>query len=79
MKKGYTWGWIAWFGMFGILEAAAWLDKDTGDTLSEHVWHWFGIDGDWSLGAVGLLLGSAWLGGHFAFKKWSVRRNRNEE
>ena len=39
----YTWAWIFWFAFFVVVEGVALLDKDRGDTLSEHVWAWFKI------------------------------------
>lgn len=38
-----TWLWVAWLGLFVILEGyALWTDK-RGDTLSETTWRWFRI------------------------------------
>lgn len=34
----YTIGWVTWILAFVALEALALLDRDRGDTLSEHVW-----------------------------------------
>ena len=39
----FTWAWIAWLGMFVVIEGWALIDKDPGDTLSEHIWKWFKI------------------------------------
>lgn len=41
----YTWGWMIWIGLFLVLESVAIVDKDPGDTFSEHVWKWFAIKG----------------------------------
>ena len=38
LKEKYTWLWIAWIAMFGIIEWRAIANKEPGDTLSEHVW-----------------------------------------
>lgn len=62
--------WLAWLGMFLFIEIPAAVNKQSGDTLSEHVWRWFNIK-DKSKGykirrsILGLfLLG---LGFHFQF------------
>ncbi|SCF42657.1 hypothetical protein GA0070618_6696 [Micromonospora echinospora] len=34
--------WVAWFVYFAAVEGAALFNSRTGDTLSEHVWLWFG-------------------------------------
>jgi hypothetical protein len=44
------------------------LNKQPGDTLSEHVWDWASIKGKgggWRLRRVGLLMFLAWLVAHF--------------
>ena len=41
--SGWTVAWIFWIGFFIAVEGAALLDKDRGDTLSEHVWAVFKI------------------------------------
>lgn len=41
----YTWAWIFWLALFAVIEGAAIIDRDRGDTLSEHVWAWFGVRG----------------------------------
>jgi hypothetical protein len=38
-----TWLWLLWLGAFAVLEGYALVSKREGDTLSEHVWRWFGI------------------------------------
>jgi hypothetical protein len=35
--------WLAWLAIFMVLEGYALLTPRAGDTLSEHVWEWFGI------------------------------------
>lgn len=42
---GYTVAWIFWIAMFLLIEGKALIDKDRGDTLSEHVWKWFRVRG----------------------------------
>ena len=39
----FTWAWIFWLVMFAVVEGWALVNKDRGDTLSEHVWKWFKI------------------------------------
>ena len=43
----WTWGWLAWIAAFVVLEGFALAnDRDTRtevDTLSQHIWGWFGI------------------------------------
>ena len=47
MNDTYTWLWIAWLLAFIGIEAAALINKDKGDTLSEHIWKWFSVkEGD---------------------------------
>lgn len=43
MNETYTWLWIAWLLAFIGIEAAALINKDKGDTISEHVWKWFSV------------------------------------
>ncbi len=38
----YTAAWIVWLLYFGVVEVTAVLNSRDGDTLSEHVWLWFG-------------------------------------
>jgi hypothetical protein len=37
----WTWAWLFWIAMFFAIETPALFNKDTGDTLSEHVRKWF--------------------------------------
>ena len=74
LNKKYTWLWIVWVLMFGVIEYSAIKDKRKGDTLSDHVWHLMGKRGyaksglSWLFrGLVGI--GLIWLGGHF-FGSW---------
>ncbi len=43
---GWGWLWVAWLLVFVAIEAAALINKDRGDTLSEHVWAWFSLKGN---------------------------------
>lgn len=43
MNDVYTWLWIGWIALFGVIEGAALINKDKGDTLSEHIWKWFSV------------------------------------
>jgi hypothetical protein len=40
----FTVGWLLWFLYFAILEGVALFNSKPGDTLSEHVWTWFGTN-----------------------------------
>ena len=66
----WAWLWLAWIAVFAVIEAIALGRKAPGDTLSEHIWRWFGIGtpGDrpkvtgWvQLRRFALLAGLAWL------------------
>jgi hypothetical protein len=77
----YTVAWIGWIGYFAIVEGLAIHastkarvnGKGTLDTLSEHVWLWFGIKGDvkdrntaWGFARRMMLCGfMTWLSIHF--------------
>lgn len=39
----YSWLWIAWVAMFGIIETWAIVTKTNGGTLSEHLRRWCGV------------------------------------
>jgi hypothetical protein len=54
--------WLFWLGAFVVIEAAAILRPQPGDTLSEHVWRWFRGWRRWLL--AGFL---AWLFVHLVF------------
>ena len=43
MSALFTWSWVAWIVLFGIIEGAALILHGKGYTLSEHVWKWFAI------------------------------------
>lgn len=77
--SGYTIAWLAWLGAFGVIEAVALWRKGPDDTLSEHVWKWFGTarpagtalpDGWTRLRRFALLSGVVWLGAHFITGGW---------
>ncbi len=69
----YTWAWVAWIIFFVVIEGIALRDRRKGDTLSEHVWKWFGVGqkGWWALvRRTALLVGCAVLMKHFLAKGW---------
>lgn len=60
--------WLLWIASFLGIEGAALWNKQTGDTLSEHVWKWFSVKEKstaWRLRRFGLLSFLAWLAAHF--------------
>ncbi|MET9861973.1 hypothetical protein ABZY93_22150 [Streptomyces smyrnaeus] len=71
----WSWLWVGWLGAFAAIEGTALLNSREGDTLSEHVWRWFGVgrNGEkrpevtgWvRLRRFGLLAFMAWLSVHF--------------
>ena len=70
----YTELWLLWGVFFVVIEGATLLNKEAGDTLSEHVWKWIGKRGypkpsgyKWRRGALSVTL--VWLIGHF-FGDW---------
>lgn len=73
----WTLSWVVWLAAFGVIEGLALLNKRPGDTLSEHVWHWFAVarstpqpDGWTRLRRFALLAGVTWLGVHFVTGGW---------
>jgi len=72
-----SWGWsvlwLIWIAQFFAIEIPALVNKDRGDTLSEHVWKWFAISGDAGKSKSGgyrarrftLIAFLAWLVAHF--------------
>lgn len=75
-----TAGWVAWIAAFIVLEGAALARRRKGredETLSAHIWRWFGTRGPrdsartWAGRAI-LLAGGVWLTGHLAFGWWSI-------
>lgn len=69
MNDTYTWLWVAWLLAFIGIEGAALINKDKGDTLSEHVWKWFSVkeqsSGKRTFRMVALGGFLAWLATHF--------------
>ncbi|MGC5319297.1 hypothetical protein ACPXB5_11220 [Micromonospora arida] len=66
--------WVVWFLYFAVVEGMALFNARAGDTLSEHIWAWFGTArGEWSRPVSGwtrlrrfvLLAFMAWLSVHF--------------
>ncbi len=66
--------WLLWGLFFAIVEGAALFNGEKDDTLSEHVWKWFGIGrngahpkvtGSIRLRRFMLLAFMAWLAAHF--------------
>ncbi|TDC29976.1 hypothetical protein [Micromonospora sp. KC213] len=68
--------WLVWFAYFAVVEGMALFNSRAGDTLSEHVWAWFGtkrhpadpfrpITGWTRLRRFVLLAFLAWLSLHF--------------
>lgn len=81
---GFTIAWILWIAAFLVIEGIALFRKEKGDTLSEHVWKWFGTRRDveyevdesgqpkgWlRFGRFVLLAFMAWLTAHFVTGGW---------
>lgn len=72
----WSWLWLAWLGYFAVVEGMALANARSGDTLSEHVWAWFGTGrgpgptgrcaSGWTrLRRFALLAFLAWLVAHF--------------
>ena len=60
----YTWAWVFWLAFFVVVEGVALIDKDRGDTLSEHVWKWFKVKDkprQWTWRRIVLTAFLAWL------------------
>lgn len=71
--SGWTVAWIFWVAMFFAIEVPAIIRKDRGDTLSEHVWKWFGVQGKpagYKARRFVLLTFMAWLSLHFLTGGW---------
>lgn len=68
----WTARWLVWIALFFALEIPALLNKQPGQTLSEHVWAWFRVKDSrhtvitWLLRSV-LLLFLIWLLFHLGF------------
>ncbi|BCJ41656.1 hypothetical protein GCM10010168_53460 [Actinoplanes ianthinogenes] len=79
----FTIGWLLWLAYFLVLEGVALFNSRPGDTLSEHVWTWFGTQrrkpgeperprSGWTqLRRVLLLAFMAWLSIHFLTGGWA--------
>lgn len=83
--NGFSWLWVAWIAYFAAVEGVALYqsgkakgrgEQDPRDTLSEHVWVWFGVNtqgtgidrsGNWWARVRRLILGAGllWLAIHF--------------
>lgn len=68
----WTVAWIAWFAWFAVVEGMALFNSRQGDTLSEHIWAWFGTQhpdkypSGWTrVRRFVLLAFMAWLSVHF--------------
>lgn len=67
----FTWLWLGWLLIFAVVEGVALANKKQDDTLSEHVWRWFGVlrkgqpDGWTRLRRFVLLSFMTWLLAHF--------------
>ncbi|MGW4158710.1 hypothetical protein [Streptomyces sp. NPDC004788] len=71
----WSWLWVGWLAAFCAIEGRALFNKTEGDTLSEHVWKWFGTaqiakaagqpTGWVRLRRFALLAFMAWLSVHF--------------
>jgi hypothetical protein len=77
----YTLAWLAWFAYFLVIEGTALFNSRPGDTLSEHVWAWFGTtrradakprkrSGWTQLRRFLLLTFMVWLTAHFLTGGW---------
>ncbi|MDX3550971.1 hypothetical protein PV729_04160 [Streptomyces europaeiscabiei] len=73
----YTLAWGAWLAAFAAIEGRALMRKQPGDTLSEHVWRWFGVaqrdpmPSGWTrVRRFSLLAGCVWLAAHFLTGGW---------
>lgn len=78
-NTGYTIGWIIWLGLFVALEGFALLDKDPGDTFTEHFRRWMRLRTPvvgssnrlqracWWISRTVVVLFGAWLTTHMAF------------
>ena len=64
-KKPWVWLWIAWGVLFFAIEIPAILNRDSGDTLSEHVWGLINL-GSFFWFAVAAVL--VWLLYHFLWE-----------
>jgi hypothetical protein len=44
--SAWTWAWAGWAVYFTVVEGLALANAKPGDSLSEHVWLWLGVDRD---------------------------------
>lgn len=68
--------WLAWIAAFFAIEVPALFDKDSGATLSAHVWAWFAVKDHERTAWVRLrrwflLAFVAWLSLHFLTGGWA--------
>jgi len=66
-KNRYKPLWIVWIIAFFAIEGPAIMNKQSGDTLSEHVRSWFSIgkkSKGWRMRRLLLLLGLVWFPFH---------------
>ncbi len=76
--SGWTWAWLGWGAYFAVVEGMALYRSKPGDTLSEHIWAWFGTAAGtgrpanaWARIRRVVLLGFlAWLVTHFLTGGW---------
>ena len=79
--SAYTLAWLAWLAYFLVVEGIALFNSKPGDTLSEHVWAWFGTEwqkghsprerSGWTqLRRFALLAFMVWLSAHFLTGGW---------
>lgn len=61
--SGWTVAWVLWLVMFAVIEGAALVNKNRGDTLSEHIWKWFQIreSRQWNVRRWALAIFLVWL------------------
>lgn len=70
-RKSYTVAWLAWIAAFFAIEVPPVIQHRQEDTLSDHVWFWFGIPqhkappAELRARRLALLVFMAWLATHF--------------
>ena len=65
LQRRYSAAWALWLAAFLVVEGVAVFNRKAGDTLSEHVWLWFGVKAapkSWLVWPLRLFLG--WLAVH---------------
>ncbi|MGI5493869.1 hypothetical protein [Microtetraspora malaysiensis] len=76
-----SWAWAAWaataFGTFAALETIALVNRNRGDTLSENIRRWLGINPDRPVRRYtipiflgGLIAFVVWFGPHIIWSIW---------